>query len=60
MLAPRPSKSTWLALAKEKLIEIDTQNWHNQLFTDGNGIDSGNKLRTYRKYKETQNTKTYV
>ena len=60
MLAPSPSKLTCLALAKEKLIEIDTQNWRNQLFTDGNGIDSGNKLRTYRKYKETLNTEPYV
>ena len=60
MLAPSPSKLTCFALVKEKLIEIDTQNWRNQLFTDGNGIDSGNKLRTYRKYKETLNTEPYV
>ena len=54
MLAPSPSKSTCLALAKEKLIEINTQKWHNHLFTDGN------KLRTYRKYKETLNIEPYV
>ena len=60
MLAPSPSKSTCLALAKKKLIEIDTQKWHNQLFTDGKGLDSGNKLRTYRKYLETLNIEPYV
>ena len=53
MLTPSPSKAVCLKLARETLIAIDTQKWHSQLLSDGNGIDNGNKLRTYRKYKNS-------
>ena len=53
MLTPSPSKAVCLKLAREKLIAIDNQKWLSQLLGDGNGIDNGNKLRTYRKYKNS-------
>ena len=46
MLKPSPSKTVCLKLAREKLFSIDTQKWHSQLLSDGNGTDSDNKLRT--------------
>ena len=60
MLTPSPSKAVSLKLARETLIAIDTQKWHSQLLSDGNGIGSGNKLRTYRKYKNSLTTEPYV
>ena len=56
MLTPSPSKAVCLKLAREKLIAIDTQKWHSQLLSDGNGT----KLGTYRKYKNSLTTEPYV
>ena len=60
MLAHSPSKAACLKIAREKLIEIETQKWCDQLFSDGNSNDNGNKLRTYRKFKTSFNTEPYV
>lgn len=60
MLAQNPSKVMCLKIAREKLIARDKQNWQNQLFDDRNGSENGNKLRTYRKYKNTLNPEQYV
>ena len=60
MLTPSPSKAVCLKLAREKLIAIDTQKWHSQLLSDGDGIDNGSKLQTYKKYKNSLTTKPYV
>ena len=59
MLTPSLSKTVCLKLAREKLIAIDTQKWHSQLLSDGNGIDNGNTLRTYKKYKNSFTTEPY-
>ena len=56
MLAHSPSKTACLKLAREKLVEIETQKWCDQLLSDGNSIDNGNKPRTYRKFKTSFNT----
>ena len=60
MLAQSPSKITCLKLVREKVIEIETQKWYDQLFSDDNSLDNGNKLRTYRKFKTSFNTEPHV
>ena len=60
ILTPSPSKAVCQKLAREKLFAIDTQKWHSQLLSDGNGIDNGSKLQTDKKYKNSLTTKPYV
>ena len=59
MSVPNPSKYVCLKLAREKLIAIEKQSWQNQLASDGNS-ENGNKLRTYRTYKNRSETESYV
>ena len=59
MSVPNPSKYVCLKLAREKLIAIEKQGWQNQLASDGNS-ENGNKLRTYRTYKNRSETESYV
>lgn len=59
MMAPKPSKYICLKLAKEKLIEIDSHKWKEKLMHDGNN-ENGNKLRTYRTYKDSLDAEPYV
>ena len=60
MLAHSPPKAACLKIAREKLIEIETQKWCDHLVSDGNSNDNGNKLRAYRKFKTSFNTEPYV
>ncbi|MCG8045103.1 MAG: reverse transcriptase family protein, partial [Candidatus Thiodiazotropha endolucinida] len=59
MLVPSPSKYMCMKLAREKLIATEKLNWENQLLSDGNS-ENGNKLRTYRTYKNIFETESYV
>ena len=43
----------------EKLYDIDKRNWREELFNDRN-LPNGNKLRTYRMYKQELCTEAYV
>lgn len=44
---------------KDFLIQKDREKWYNELFNDRN-LENGNKLRTYRQYKTTLCTSSYV
>ena len=46
-------------LIKEILFTFDEQEWKLKLFNDRNQIN-GNKMRTYRLYKDSLNTGSYV
>ena len=46
--------------AKEKPVENDKGAWFSCLLSNGKDYNSGNKLRTYRLYKSTFKTETYV
>ena len=43
----------------EKLYDIDKRNWREELFNDRN-LPNGNKLRTYRMYKQELCAEAYV
>ena len=60
MLAQNPSKAICLKLARDKLTELDYDRWKSQLLQNGINVDNGNKLRTYRTYKNNFSTETYV
>ena len=60
MLAQNPSKANCLKLARDKLTELDYDRWKSQLLQNGINVDNGNKLRTYRTYKNNFSTETYV
>jgi hypothetical protein len=42
---------------KEKIDVRDQEEWYDELFTD-RGNQNGNKLRTYRQFKQIRCTKT--
>ena len=44
---------------KEKIDVRDQEEWYNELFND-RGNQNGNKLRTYRQFKQIRCTETYV
>lgn len=44
---------------KEKIDVRDQEEWYDELFTD-RGNQNGNKLRTYRQFKQIRHTETYV
>ena len=44
---------------KEKIDVRDQEEWYNELFKD-RGNQNGNKLRTYRQFKQIRCTETYV
>ena len=50
MLVDSPDKSACLSLAKQKLIETETEKWQMKLMSNGHD-QNGDKLRTYRTYK---------
>ena len=62
MLSPLPSKAACMKKVKEKLLQIDSQNWENEIASYGRDENNGNKLRTYtcRTYKNTFCTEYYV
>ena len=60
ILAQNPSKAICLKLARDKLTELDYDRWKSQLLQNGINVDNGNKLRTYRAYKNNFSTETYV
>ena len=60
MLSPQPSKAACMKIVKEKLSQIDIHNWENEIASNGRDENNGNKLRTYRTYKNTFCTEYYV
>ena len=60
LLTDNPCKSECVWKTKEKLKENDKGAWFNCLLSNGKEANSGNKLRTYRLYKSTFKTETYV
>ena len=60
MLAPVPNKTFCLKLAREKLNQMDRQHWEDNMLCKGRDESNGNKLRTYRIYKTTLSTESYV
>lgn len=48
-----------LKTVTEKINLIDNDEWYNELFND-RGHQNGNKLRTYRQFKQERNTELYV
>ena len=59
MLTRSPNKPHCVAAARTCLIEFDCSKWHQQLMHNGNAAN-GNKLRTYRQYKNVLKTEHYV
>ena len=55
----KPHKKTCIRVAKEKLTVIETNIWSNKLNSDGT-VQNGNKLRTYRTFKNIFKTEGYV
>ena len=60
MITPSPNKSACLNAARDKLTRLDNINWENALMSNGKDENNGNKLRTYRTYKNTIRTENYV
>ena len=60
LLVPSPSKAACSKVAREKLWQIDKQNWENVLVSIGRDETNGNKLRIYRTYKNALCTEYYV
>ena len=60
LLTDSPCKSECVRKAKGKLVENDKGAWSSCLLSNGKDDNSGNKLRTYRLYKSTFKTETYV
>ena len=60
LLTDNPCKSECVQKAKEKRVENDKGAWFSCLLSNSKDDDSGNKLRTYRLYKSTFKTETYV
>ena len=48
MLTQSPNKSACLKAVREKMTQLD---WENALANNGTDANNGNKLRTYRTYK---------
>ena len=44
----------------EKLIHLDNTEWYRELFNDRRNGQNGNKLRTYRLYKQDVKSAPYV
>ena len=59
-LTDNPCKSECVRKAKEKLVENDKGALFSSLLSNCKDDNSGNKLRTYRLYKSTFKTETYV
>ena len=59
MLCENPSKNKCIDKVKEKMIAKEHSEWKLKLNKNGNDIN-GNKLRTYRLYKDTLQTEYYV
>ena len=59
MLVNKPCKTTCIKVIKEKLIANDCNNWLIKLNSNGT-LANGNKLRTYRTYKNHFCTEPYV
>ena len=60
MLAPVPNETFYLKLAREEFNQIDRQHWEDNMLCKGRDESNGNKLRTYRIYKTTLSTESYV
>ena len=54
-----PNKSACVFAARDILTEIDNDKWYQKLMSNGNAAN-GNKLRTYRQYKNVCKTEYYV
>ena len=44
----------------DKLLELDNTEWFSELFDDRRNVKNGNKLRTYRLYKNSVKTEQYI
>ena len=53
ILSPLPSKSVCMKVVKENLLQLDSHYWENKIANNGTDENNGNKLRTYRTYKDT-------
>ena len=60
MLTQSPNKSACLKAAREKMTQLDILNWEKALANNGTDANNGNKLRTYRTYKNKLNTEHYI
>ena len=49
-----------MRLVSDKLVDLDNTEWYTELFNDKYNTRNGNKLRTFRMYKNSVNTETYV
>ena len=54
-----PNKSACVSAARDILTEIDNDKWYQKLMSNGNAVN-GNKLRTYRQYKNVCKAEYYV
>ena len=54
-----PNKSVCISAARDILTEIDNDKWYQKLMSNGNAVN-GNKLRTYRQYKNVFKTEYYI
>ena len=60
VLLDKPKTNKCINKAKRSLRVLDTQKWHSALMRDGTHDTNGNKLRTYRLYKNDFRTEYYV
>ena len=56
---PTVSTKTVIRRLSDKLNDLDLQDWHRALHDDRNCVN-GNKLRTYRTFKQSINPEAYV
>ena len=49
-----------MRVVSDKLLELDNTEWFSELFDDRRNVKNGNKLRTYRLYKNSVKTKQYI
>ena len=49
-----------MRVVSDKLLELDNTEWFSELFDDRRNVKNGNKLRTYRLYKNSVKTEQYI
>ena len=60
MLIDNPCKRLCIEKARETLRVRDKAKWYDSLMDDSKNVLNGNKLRTYRQFKNTLETEPYV